>query len=705
MTGKDRYMLIKRPERLFPLFARLGSLPGIGERLEKLLNKKVGGYVIDLLRHLPVAIVDRTRRPPINEIIDGEVVTIEVTIIKHDRPPRQSRRPWRVFAENDTGQVELVYFRSRGDYIEKLLPIGAKRIISGRAEWYQNKVQMNHPDHVIAPKDIDQLPLYEPVYSMTIGLTAKQINRAIIGAMKLVPEMPEWIPPHTLSLLRWKGWDASVRTAHTPKNAQDLLPEAPPRARLAYDELLANQLALALVRKSTSRDKGRIFAGNGALRRVLLDHLPFDLTAAQERVIKEILADQKEPHRMLRLLQGDVGAGKTLVALIAMLNVVEGGAQASIMAPTELLARQHHASINKMLEPLGIKSHLLVGKLKAAERRAAIEGLADGSISIIVGTHSLLSDDVQFHNLGLAVVDEQHRFGVRQRLILGEKSHDLDVLVMTATPIPRTLAMTAFGDLDVSILDEKPIGRPPIITSALPLDRIDAVAARLKAALAAGKQAYWICPLVDESEVLDLTPAEDRFAMLKAAMPSVNIELVHGRMKADVRDEAMERFRQGEVQLLVATTVVEVGVDVPKASIMIIEHAERFGLSQMHQLRGRVGRGFEESSCLLLYRSPLGAIASARIATMKNSNDGFKIAEEDLRLRGPGEILGQKQSGELDFILADLAHHGELLNLARDQAAEIVERNPELEGSEGEALKILLALFERDVAVTYLAGG
>ncbi len=705
MTNNDRYIRIKRPERLYPLFARLGSLPGIGERLEKLLNKKTGDYVIDLLRHLPIAIIDRTRRPPINEIEHGEVVTIEATVIKHDRPPKQSRRPWRVFAENETGQVELVYFRSRGDYVERLLPIGAKRIISGRAEWYQNKVQINHPDHVVAPKDIEQLPRYEPVYSMTLGLTAKQMNRAIMGAMKSVPKLPEWIPPRTISLLGWGAWDASVRAAHTPKNAQDLMPESKPRARLAYDELLANQLALALVRKNTSRDKGRIFAGNGELRRALLGHLPFDLTQAQERVIKEILTDQKEPHRMLRLLQGDVGAGKTLVALIAMLNVIEDGAQASIMAPTELLARQHHASINKMLEPLGIKSHLLVGKLKAGERRAAIEGLADGTISMIVGTHSLLSDDVQFHNLGLAVVDEQHRFGVRQRLILGEKSRDLDVLVMTATPIPRTLAMTAFGDLDVSILDEKPIGRPPIITSALPIGRIDAVVERLKVALASGKQAYWICPLVDESEVLDLTPAEDRFAMLKAAMPNIDIDLVHGRMKADIRDEAMERFRQGAVRLLVATTVVEVGVDVPHASIMIIEHAERFGLSQMHQLRGRVGRGLEESSCLLLYKPPLGAIARARVAVMKQSNDGFKIAEEDLRLRGPGEILGQKQSGDPNFVLADLAHHGELLNLARDQALEIVERNPELSGSEGEALKILLALFERDLAVTYLAGG
>ena len=705
MNPESRYKRFQRPEKLFALFAPLIALPGVGDKLAGLLKKKLGSHVIDLLRHLPVGVIDRTKRPDISQIEHGSLVTIEVLVTKHDKPPRQSRRPWRVYAENETGQIEIIFFRAKGDYVEKLLPIGQKRIISGKAEWFQHKVQIAHPDHVVDPAKADQLPLYEPVYPLTAGLTPKMIQKAMHAALDRIPQLPEWITPSILTRFQWPSWDQAMRQAHHPKRAHDLMPGSPERARLAYDELLANQMALAMVRQESSREQGRIFAGDGGLRRQLIDHLPFTMTGAQDRVIREILTDQHQSDRMLRLIQGDVGAGKTLVALMAMLNVMETGAQSALLAPTEILARQHHASITAMLAPLGIKPGLLLGKMKAAEKRDVLAGLADGSIAIIIGTHALLSDGVDFHDLGLAVVDEQHRFGVRQRLVLGEKGQGVDVLVMTATPIPRTLAMTAYGDLMSSQIDEKPPGRKPITTSSLPIDRADDVITRLRTVLAEGKQAYWICPLVDESDVLDVQAAEERFTMLKTALPQANPQLVHGRMDADTRNEAMEAFRSGDAKLLVATTVIEVGVDVPQASIMIIEHAERFGLAQMHQLRGRVGRGQDASSCLLLYKAPLSETAAARLQIMKDSNDGFKIAEEDLKLRGPGEVLGRRQSGDPEFTLADLAYHGDLLEMARDQVQDILNNDPTLESPESEHIKLLLALFERDRAVTYLAGG
>ena len=705
MNPESRYKRFQRPEALFALFAPLVALPGVGDKLAGLLKKKIGSHIIDLLRHLPVGVIDRTKRPDIPNIEHGALVTLEVLVTKHDKPPRQSRRPWRVFAENETGQIEIIFFRTKGDYVEKLLPIGQKRIISGRAEWFQHKVQIAHPDHVVAPEKAGQLPLYEPVYPLTAGLTPKMIQKAMHGALDRIPALPEWIEPSILARFQWPEWHHAMRKVHHPERVHDLMPGSPERARLAYDELLANQMALAMVRQESTREQGRIFAGDGQLRRQLIDTLPFTLTGAQDRVIREILTDQHQTDRMLRLVQGDVGAGKTLVALMAMLNVMETGAQSALLAPTEILARQHFASISAMLAPLGIKPGLLLGKMKAAEKREVLAGMANGEIAIVIGTHALLSDGVEFHDLGLAVVDEQHRFGVRQRLILGEKGNSVDVLVMTATPIPRTLAMTAYGDLMSSQIDEKPPGRKPITTTSLPIDRADDVIARLKTVLAEGKQAYWICPLVDESDVLDVQAAEERFTMLKAALPHANPQLVHGRMDAETRDTAMESFRTGEAKLLVATTVVEVGVDVPKASIMIIEHAERFGLAQMHQLRGRVGRGHDASSCLLLYKAPLSETASARLQIMKDSNDGFRIAEEDLKLRGPGEVLGRRQSGDPEFTLADLAYHGDLLEMAREQTLTILTENPKLEGADGERIKLLLALFERDRAVTYLAGG
>ena len=596
----------KRPTEIFGLFAATTVLPGVGPKLAGIIEKRIGAHVIDLLRHLPVGLIDRRARPPLNEVVDGSIATFEVLVVKHDKPPPGTRRPWRVITENDSGRLEIIFFHARDDYVARMLPAGERRIVSGRVEIRQGKPQMAHPDHVVRPEDHAEMPEMEPVYPLTGGLTPKALRRAIDGAMGRLPALPEWIPDKLMASRGWPDFRTAMMAVHAPHDAGDLLPQSPARSRLAFDELLANQLALALVRHAAADSMpGRAFAGTGNLTAALMGALPFVPTGAQTRAIEEIRANQQSPKRMLRMLQGDVGSGKTLVALAAMLHAVESGAQAALLAPTEVLARQHHASINALLAPLGMEAHLLLGQGRGTARKPVLDALADGSAKIVIGTHALISESVTYHDLGLAVVDEQHRFGVRQRVLLGQKGEGVDVIVMTATPIPRSLAMTAYGDLDHSRLDEKPAGRLPIDTRALPLDRLSDVVERLRAALAAGKRAYWICPLVEESEKLDVAAAEDRQAALARALPDAEVALAHGKMKAGERDDAMQRFRDGTAQLLVATTVVEVGVDVPEASVIIIEHAERFGLAQLHQLRGRVGRSDAASSCLLLYQGPL----------------------------------------------------------------------------------------------------
>jgi len=698
----------KRPSEIFQLFAATTILPGVGAKLAAVLEKRVGRYVIDVLRHLPIGLVDRSARPSLATVPDGTIATVEVLIVKHDRPPKGVRRPWRVFCENETGTLELVFFHAHDDYIMRLLPVGERRIVSGRAEWFQERVQMAHPDHVVKPDEADSMPTFEPIYPLTAGLTAKVLRRAIAGALERIPELEEWIPAEIMAAHNWPDFATALRIAHNPKLVTDLSPMAPARARLAFDELLANQLALSMVRHSASEEiPGRSFPGDGSLRKAVLAQLPFALTGAQERAIAEIGVDLTGYKRMLRMLQGDVGSGKTMVALMAMLQVVESGAQATLLAPTEVLARQHHKSLNKVLNPLGMRIELLLGKGRSSvkngdpSRAETIAGLKDGSISMVVGTHALLSESVEFADLGLAVVDEQHRFGVRQRIILGEKGNGVDVMVMTATPIPRSLALTAYGDLNHSRLDEKPAGRLAIDTRVLPQDRLDEVVSGLSRALANGKRAYWICPLVEESDKLDIAAAEERASALARALPAVKVALAHGKMKAPERDAAMNAFRDGEAQLLVATTVVEVGVDVPEASIIVIEHAERFGLAQLHQLRGRVGRSDEQSSCLLIYQGPLSETAAKRMNVMRDTNDGFVIAEEDLELRGPGEFLGQKQSGLPEFVLADLSAHRDLLSLARSEARKMLDQMP----ANKKQADMVLSLFERDSAVKFLASG
>ncbi|ABS64686.1 DEAD/DEAH box helicase domain protein [Parvibaculum lavamentivorans DS-1] len=693
-----------RPEILFPLFAPARSLPGIGPRLEALVEKLAGPKVIDILWHLPSGLIDRRHRPSIADVRDGEIATMEVTVGLHI-PPRTKRLPYRVHVFDDTGEMQIVFFNARAEHLAKILPEGQRRIISGRVEFYQGTPQMTHPDHMIGLDELADLPLMEPIYPLTAGLPLKSIQKAVRGALPRLPELPEWQDGPWLKARGWTNWRQSLIAAHELQSAADLGADAPARARLAYDELLANQLALGLVRLRMRRLPGRSISAPGQLRKKVEAALPFALTNAQIRALSEISADMKSNHRMLRLLQGDVGSGKTVVALLAMLDAVEAGFQAAMMAPTEILARQHYATLAPLCDAAGVRLELLTGREKGKRREEILARAAAGEIDILVGTHALFQEDVAFRALAFAVVDEQHRFGVHQRLMLTSKGGTgTDVLVMTATPIPRTLTLTAYGDMDVSKLDEKPPGRKPVDTRALPLDRLGEVAAGLDRALARGDQIYWVCPLVEESDEVDAAAAEERHRHLQSIYGE-KVGLVHGRMKAADKDAVMARFQAGDIRILVATTVIEVGVNVPTATVMVIEHAERFGLAQLHQLRGRVGRGGDKSSCLLLYQAPLGETAAARIKIMRETEDGFRIAEEDLRLRGAGELLGTRQSGLPEFRLANIETQQELLAVAYDDARLILDRDPELESPRGEALRTLLYLFERDEAIRYLRSG
>ena len=703
-----------RPHILTPLFAGLRDLDGIGPRLQSLLKRLLAPHarddeakIIDLLLHFPTALVDRRARPKIAQAIPGQLATIEITVGEHKAPPRGQRRiPYRVSCSDDTGSLELVFFHARPDYLQKLLPIGEKRIISGKLEDYGGRLQMPHPDHVVKLSELDEVPLIEPVYPLTAGLSGKVVRKGLAQALERLPDMPEWQNAAWIAKNSWPSISKAFRDVHAPQSETDLLAENPARKRIAYDELLANQLALALVRARLRKVSGRATIGSGKLRDKITSGLPFTLTPSQKFVLDEIGADMAEPTRMLRLLQGDVGSGKTIVALLAMASAVEAGRQAALMAPTELLARQHLKTLNALTETTGMRIALLTGREKGKERERILSALQEGESDLLVGTHALFQDGVEFSDLGLAIIDEQHRFGVHQRLALQSKSGTggTDVLVMTATPIPRTLLLTHYGDMEVSKLLEKPAGRQPVATRAMPVDRLPEIMDRLGTAIESGAQAYWVCPLVEESDMLDATAAEERHATLQKRFGD-KVGLVHGQMRGAEKDAVMQAFAESEILILVATTVIEVGVDVPNATIMVIEHAERFGLAQLHQLRGRVGRGSDRSACILLYKPPLTDTAHARLNALRETEDGFRIAEEDLKLRGGGEVLGTRQSGLPEFRVAALPRDTEILVAARDDARLILSSDPELSGERGEALRILLYLFESDEAIRLLKAG
>ena len=701
-----------RPTILNPLFAPVSALNGIGPKLEKSLTRLFHGAqegdparISSLLFHIPHSIIDRRNQPGIAASPEGAIVTLKVRVDRHQPSPQGRKNvPYRVFVHDDSGELALVFFQARSAWMEKLLPIGETRYVSGTMEWYNGQPNMAHPDHVLNEEEFADMPLVEPVYPATAGLSQKILAKSIKAALGILPQLPEWGDKPLIAREKWPQFNDAVVALHNPQDLSDLDPRSITRRRLAYDEYLSAQLALSLLRMRMKKLGGRARKPDGRLSDAIRKAVPYSLTGSQEKSVKEIIEDLKKPERMLRLLQGDVGSGKTIVALLAMAAVVEDGAQAAIMAPTEILARQHLHSISEILRDIDLRVEILTGREKGKTREEIYSRLKSGETQIIIGTHALFQSDVEFANLGLAVIDEQHRFGVHQRLMLADKGNATDILVMTATPIPRTLVMTAYGDMDVSKLDEKPAGRLPIQTSAVSLERMDNLVERISSALYNGQKAFWICPLVEENDELDLTSATERHQMLTSQI-NHPIGLVHGRMTSQEKDAAMEAFRSGETRLLVATTVIEVGVDVPDATIMVIEHAERFGLAQLHQLRGRVGRGDQASHCILAYKSPLGQVAKSRINIMRESEDGFRIAEEDLRLRGEGELLGVRQSGIAGFSLASAEHHSDILEMARDDARLIVETDPKLEGPRAEALRVLLYLFGQDQAIRLLRSG
>ncbi|MCI2398379.1 ATP-dependent DNA helicase RecG [Aliiroseovarius subalbicans] len=693
-----------RPEILFPLFADLETLGGVGPKSAKAFEALGITAPRDVLFSLPYSGVDRQFRASAQEVQPPDTVTVEVEVGRH-MPGRTRTAPYRVEVTDALITFQLVFFHANEAWLKRHLPTGQRRVVSGKVEMFDNVLQIAHPDYILTPAEADHIPEYEPVYHLTAGITGKLMVKAVGEVLRRINPLAEWIDPALKEREHWPDWHDAVRAGHAPQGPDDLVYTNPVRRRLAYDEFFAHQLTLALARAQVRRGKGRVSQGSGVLQDKVLASLPYAPTGAQARAIEEIAADMASGLRMNRLLQGDVGAGKTLVAFMALLVAVEAGGQGVMMAPTEILARQHLDGLRPLAEAAGVVVELLTGRDKGGERRAKLAALAAGDIHILVGTHAVFQKDVEYHDLRLAVVDEQHRFGVAQRMELGAKGTASDVLVMTATPIPRSLALAQYGDMDVSVLDEKPPGRKPIQTATVPTARVDEVVARLRRAMDEGRQAYWVCPLVEESEVVDMVAAEERFKHLRAALGEGAVGLVHGQMPPGEKDAAMAAFQRGETKVLVATTVIEVGVDVPNASIMVIERAEHFGLAQLHQLRGRVGRGTAASTCLLMYQPPLTEGGERRLGILRETEDGFRIAEEDLEMRGAGDLIGVAQSGVPRFQIGDLEHQAGLMAVAQKDARLLLQEDPRLETPRGAAARVLLWLMRRDEAIRLISVG
>ncbi|MEL6608381.1 MAG: ATP-dependent DNA helicase RecG [Pseudomonadota bacterium] len=693
-----------RPEILFPLFAELETLPGVGPKTAPLFSGLHVARPRDLLFLLPHNVIDRRPVATLLGQPTPATMTVEVTVGAH-RPPRRPGGPYRILVEDAETAFQLVFFRARQQWLDKLLPQGSRRIVSGKVELFDGEAQMVHPDHVVAPEEAGEMPRFEAVYPMVAGLSQKVVTKAAEAALTRLPDLQEWADPELIAREGWPDFTTAVRGAHDPRAPDDLAITHPNRQRLAYDEVFAHQLTLALARAAKRATPGRPTQGDGTLRDRVLKALPYAPTGAQSRAVAEITEDMASARRMNRLLQGDVGAGKTLVAFLALLAAVEAGGQGVMMAPTEILARQHLEGLGPLAADAGVRLDLLTGRDTGAARAAKLAALEGGEIDILVGTHAVFQKGVEFHDLRLAIIDEQHRFGVNQRLELGAKGDAVDVLVMTATPIPRSLSLAQYGEMDVSVLDEKPPGRSPIATAAVPMSRLDQVVDKLRAAVAEGKQCYWVCPLVEESETLDMTAAEERFKRLRAVLGEGVVGLVHGQMPPAEKDAAMARFVAGETSVLVATTVIEVGVNVPNATIMVIERAESFGLAQLHQLRGRVGRGSAASTCLLVYQPPLTEGGERRLRIMRETEDGFRIAEEDLAIRGAGDMIGTAQSGLPRFMVADLERQAGLMALAQQDARALLTRDPDLSSPRGQAARVLLWLMEQDKAIRLISVG
>ncbi len=700
-----RVSLSMRPSILNPLFASIDSLPGIGRKTAQLLEKVSGPRVLYLLWHQPTGVIDRRYKPDIGELADhhiGKNITLRLTVGAH-RPPPNKRVPYRVSCRDNTGSIDLVFFRSRKEYLKQLLPEDTCRIVSGRLERYAGKWQIPHPDHVVSPEKIADLPEIEPVYRLTEGLSRKIVLRTLQSVIRTVPDLPEWLDAEKIRQHHWPGWRKAVEELHRPGTSHQ---EKPARRRLAYDELLANQLSWGLTCLKITRGSGRSTDPDSMAKATLLNQASLIMTPGQETALRDIENDMRSNERMLRLLQGDVGSGKTLVAALAIANTIASGRQALFMAPTELLARQHWETLSHFFAASTPEANsvLLTGRSTGTQRRRCLEEMASGSAMLAVGTHALFQDTVRFHDVGLVVIDEQHRFGVDQRMRMQTCAPEADILMMTATPIPRSLTLALYGGIPVSRIHDKPPGRHPIDTRVLPLERIDEVCHALSRKLKDGERVYWICPVIEEENDAGLTSVTARYAFLNQQFPD-QVGLVHGGLATKDKEDVMQAFAAGRITILVATTVIEVGIDVPEATLMIIEHAERYGLAQLHQLRGRVGRGTIAGVCLLLYASPLSKTALSRLKTLRHNSDGFEIAEQDLLLRGSGDMLGVRQSGLPDFKLADLATDHDLLATAAQEAQAIIRADPDLKGPRGPGLRILLYLFEHHEAIRRARSG
>ena len=697
-----------RPPALYPIFNSIESIKGIGPKGARLFKNLLGeDKLLYLLYHKPVSLLIRPRLTDAQLIQSGDRPTFKIKVLSHIKP-HSRKSPYRILCQIQSFkgcELEIVFFNYHKDYLVKQLPENEVCWISGPVEWFNGQLQMTHPDYITKELDDWKIPLLEPIYPLTQGVTNKMVEFAVREAMKALPaNMPEWIDETLLKRTDWPSFKEAIDQLHHPKSEKDLTNDSKARQRLAYDEILANQLALAVMRSRYKKQQGNSLKGNGTLTEKLKALLPFELTNAQKRVISEISVDMADDFRMNRLLQGDVGSGKTIVALFAMLQAIESGAQTALMCPTDILSRQHYKKISELAEKIGIHAVLLTGREKGKVRTALMQEIANGTAQIIIGTHALFTPDVTFKNLKLVVIDEQHRFGVEQRLFLTQKGLAPDLLVMTATPIPRTLALTYYGDMDLSVIDEKPANRQKIDTRVIPAKAKEETISKLGSLLQNGQQIYWVCPLVEESEKSDMANATDRYNELNAHFPN-QVGLIHGKMKGPEKDAIMQAFLNKEISILVATTVIEVGVDVPSATVMIIEQAERFGLAQLHQLRGRIGRGANKSTCLLMYDHPLSEVAKRRLEVMRQTDDGFIIAEEDLKLRGAGEVLGTRQSGLENLRLSNFELQSELLPTARQDALEIIKTDPTLQTPRGQALKMLMYLFEKDIYIpTILAG-
>ena len=693
-----------RPSELFHLFGDLNNLSGIGPKTVINLKNLSIEKPRDFLFNLPFSVLDRLPVSSIRGVPASKIVTVEV-LVKAHKIGRSRASAHRVTVQDTEVSFQLVFFNARKEYLESLLPVGERRIISGKLEFYDNIPQIVHPHHVKKINEEKAIVRFEPVYPLTSGVSQKLMFGTINGLLEKLPKLGEWIDHELLKIKGWPSWQDALKSAHCPVSADGASNTNPARLRLAFDELFSHQLSLSIARNKIKRSKGRENISTGIFQTKVLNNLPFKFTEDQKLSIRDILDDLKKPERMNRLLQGDVGSGKTIVAFIGLIAAVEAGGQGAIMAPTEILARQHFETLLPLAEKAGISLGLLTGRDKGNSRKNKLADLKEGVTNVIIGTHALFQADVVFQDLRFAVVDEQHRFGVNQRLELGKKGSVVDLLIMTATPIPRSLALAQYGDMDISIIKQKPPGRKPINTALISDVRIDEVVDKLKKSIAKGAQAYWVCPLIEESEVLHYTAAERRFEQLRAKLGEGVVELVHGKMSSETKDKIMDRFVSGNTKLLVATTVIEVGVNVPSANIMVVENAEKFGLAQLHQLRGRVGRGSNQSTCLLLYKEPLNISSRKRLSILRETEDGFKISEVDLNLRGSGDAIGTAQSGLPRFRMAKIDIIEKLMETAHQQARYLLAKDPNLETPQGKAARNLLWLMDQDKSIRLITVG